>query len=100
MSDSGNHTAPVTASADVRSQPGTRQVYRELLSAIQANGRALKAADLVAGRIDAKVMTLDVKVSTLDSKAGANERALLALTSLFTGSTCSQLTVHEWFTCP
>ncbi len=85
MSDPGNHTTPVTAPSDVRSQPAIRQVYRELLSAIQANGQALKAADLLAGKVDTKVIAIDEKVSTLDSKAAANERALLSLTSKLSG---------------
>ncbi len=81
MSDPGEHTKPVTAPSDVRSQLATRQVYRDLWSAIQANGQALKAADHLAGRVDAKVTAIDVKVATLVSKAATNERALLTLAS-------------------
>ena len=81
MTDPRNRTAPATAPADVRSRLATRQDYRELLSAVQANGQALKAADLLAGRIDAKVAEIGVKVSAIDSRATGNERALLTLES-------------------
>ena len=82
MTDPRNRTATATAPADVRSRLAPRQDYRELLSAIQANGQALKAADLLAGRIDAKVAEIGVTVSAIDSRAAGNERALLTLESL------------------
>lgn len=69
MSDPGKRTAPLTAPADVRTRPANRQDYRDLLTAIQANGQALKAGDVLAGRVDAKVTAIDVKVSAVDAKA-------------------------------
>lgn len=85
MSDPGRRTAPATAPSDVRSRLATRQDYRELLAAIQANGQALKAVDLLAGRVDATVTEIGVKVSTIDSRGAGNERALLTLESKLPG---------------
>ena len=71
----------MTAPSDVRTRPATRQDYHDLLTAIQANGQALKAADVLAGRVDAKLTAIDVKVSAVDAKAAANGRAILTLES-------------------
>ena len=81
MSDPGTRTAPGNAPSDVRTRPATRQDYHDLLTAIQANAQALKAADVLAGRVDAKVTAIDVKVSAVDAKAAGNGRAILALES-------------------
>lgn len=48
MSDPARRSAPVALPTEVRSRPATRPDYRELLSAIQSNGQALKAIDLLA----------------------------------------------------
>ena len=85
MTDPRDRTAPATAPADVRSRLATRQDYRELLSAIRANGQALKAADLLLGRVDAKVAEIGVRVSAIDSRAAGHERALLTFESKLPG---------------
>lgn len=79
MSESGRCTAPVTAPPGVRGRPASRQDHREWLSTISSNGQALKAVDLLAGKVDAKAAAIDTKVGAIDSRAAGIERPLLTL---------------------
>ena len=60
-------SAPVTVPSDVRHRPATRQEYVDLLSAIHANGRAVKsifkAIGEAEGRAGAKVDRLEAKLT-------------------------------------
>ena len=85
MSDPGKRTAAGTAPSDGRTRPAIRQDHHDLLTAMQANAQALKAADVLAGRVDAKVTAIDVKVAAVDAKATGNGRAILALESKLEG---------------
>ena len=74
MTDPRNRTATATAPADVPSRLATRPDYRELLSAIQTNGQALKAADLLAGK-DRRQGRGDRREGLRARFAGRRERA-------------------------
>ena len=62
-----SHTAPVTVSAAVRSRPATRHDYVDLLTAIHANGRAVKALfealEASESRIAGKFARLEARVT-------------------------------------